>query len=250
MKHGGVKNKLNLVTWESLLTTANNDFISVLILWYSGVGIGSTYAWMLPHTLEKYLKSYLLISGNSAVQDIKKFGEGGHSLEQIWNKYKTISTSTTSKPKLNQAFDEIIKDLSTIKTQLRYTGFVDYSSDSLLYFYIVLCSLLRYLIIGKTKYRSTFYGLNDSHFLLMNYDPMSQGYGKKIVNKMLHLSLEHACSFTNMGSINQMPFSDYSISNTAILQKDTDCPLCNGSPELNYLDIIKFYRDIRPSVID
>ncbi len=248
MKYGGMNGKICDETWESLLTTANNDFVSVLVLWYSGVGLGSTYAWMLPHTLEKYLKAYLLKSGSITNADLRKFGKTGHGLKEIWEKYKSISTSTTTKPKLNQSFDEIIDDLDTITPKLRYSGFISFSSDSLLYFYIVLCCLLRYLIVGKTKYRSSFYGLGDHYFLPMNYHPMSDAYGKIIVHKMLHLTLEHAGCFTNMGFVNQMDFDELSISNTAIFEKLPDCPICNRS-KIDQLTLIKFYRDICPRPI-
>jgi hypothetical protein len=250
MKHGGLINNVPQATWESLLTTADNDFVSVLILWYAGIAPGSTYAWMLPHTVEKYLKAYLLKLEVIKSSDLKHFGKDGHALIEIWNKYKTIATTTTSKPKLNNAFDELINDLSTIKPGLRYSGFVEYSSDTLLYFYIVLCSLLRYLNVGKQKYRSTFYGLNDVHFLLMNYHPMSLGYGRIIVKKMLHLSLEHGCAFTNMGSVNSMGLDEYSITNIAIFEKLPDCPICNESSNIDQPTMVKFYRAVYPVNID
>ena len=252
MKYGGLNENTKLLeTWESLLWTADNDFISVLILWYSGTLIGSTYAWMLPHTLEKYLKSYMVNSGKRTIKEFaKKYKESGHDLNEIWTDYKSITNATTSKEKLNIAFDQIINDLATIKTKLRYSGFIEYSSDSLIYFYIVLCSYLRYLIIGNTKYRSTLYGLDDMHFLPMNYAPMSQGYSKLIVRKMLHLSLEHGFTFTNMGFVNSMTFDEYSISNTAIFEKINDCPVCNHSKKLDQVNLIKFYRDICPAWIE
>lgn len=249
MKYGGLNSKSKQETWESLLLTANNDFISVLILWYSGVAPGSTYAWMLPHTLEKYLKAFLLKSGNVTNAELRKFGKTGHGLTELWTKYKSISNSTTSKPKLNLAFDELIADFTSIDTGIRYSGFVEYSSEKLLYFYIVLCSLLRYLIVGETIYRTTFYGIDDIHFMPMNYSPMSQGYGKQIVQKMLHLSLEHGAAFTNLGSINQMTFEEYSISNTAIFEKITDCPICNKLENIDHLTLIKYYRDICPKIL-
>ena len=205
MKHGGMNNPIKSETAESLLLTANQDFISVLILWYAGIMVGSTYAWMFPHTLEKYLKAYLLTAGivdNKSMRTVA--GKDGHDIELLWAKWKEVSGTSTSKPLLNTAFDELVSDLATIKTKMRYAGFIEYSSPSMLYYYIVLCSFLRYLILGKEKYRASFYGLNDSYFLLMNHHPMSIGYGKLIVQKMLHLTLEHAGAFTNMGFVNPM----------------------------------------------
>jgi len=249
LKYGGINSEIRDETWESLLQTANNDFVSVLILWYAGVAPGSTYAWMFPHTLEKYLKCFLLKTGSVQAAELRKFGKSGHELKKIWEKYKSVSSTKTSKPKLNKAFDEIVDDLDTITPKLRYSGYINFSSDKMLYFYIVLCCFLRYLIIGKQQYRSSLYGLNDHLFFLMNYHPMSHGYGKQIVNKMLHIALEHAGCFTNMGFVNQMNFKELSISNTAIFQKLPDCPICNGT-SIDQLSFIKFYRSISPMPID
>jgi len=250
MKHGGMKNPIRVETAESLLLTANNDFVCVLILWYSGVMIGSTYAWMLPHTLEKYLKSYLLKVGVVDKKTLRSVaGKDGHDIEMLWTKWKEVSGISTAKPKLNAAFDEIVAEMATIKTQMRYSGYIEYSSQSLLYYYIVLCSFIRYCIIGKKAYRESLYGLDESRFLLMNYHPMSHGYARIIVQKMLHLALEHAYAFTNMGFVNSMNFDEESISNTAIFQKLSDCPICNKSPQ-ELLTMINFYRDIHPTPVD
>ncbi|MCK5535531.1 MAG: hypothetical protein KAI79_01825 [Bacteroidales bacterium] len=240
MKYGGKHDTDKEATWESLLDTANNDFVSVLVLWYTGVAPGSTYAWMLPHTLEKYLKAYLLKSKNITPKELKKLN---HNLTKIWEKYKSVSNSTTRKPKLNEAFDEIIKTLDTIKTSIRYTGYLDYSSSSLLYFYIVLCSFIRYLLVGKKEYRESLYGLNGFQFY-----PTKDEYAKKIVYKILHITLEHAGAVTNMGFVNQMSLDELSISNTAILQKDEECPICQGKSPASQKAMMTYYRNITNSV--
>lgn len=245
MKYGGNNNANRAeTTWESLLVTANNDFVSVLVLWYTGVAPGSTYAWMFPHTLEKYLKAYLLKTKSVTEHELKQFGKSGHGLQEIWDKYKEISNSTTLKPKLNDAFDEIVKNLDTINPSLRYTGYLDYSSCSMFYFYIVLCSLIRYRLIGKSKYRDSLYGLTGFHFIQMAHQTPSCGYAKTIVRKVLHITLEHAGAFTNMGSVNQMDSNELSISNTAIMQKDDECPICRGMTLLDQSTMIKYYRNI------
>jgi len=243
VKHGGVNSTGSQETPESLLSTANIDFVSVLVLWYTGVAPGSTYAWMLPHTLEKYLKAYLLKYNHVTNQELRKFGGTGHSLKKIWAKYKEVATSTTSKPKLNESFDQLVDDLDTISPNVRYTGYLDFSSCSLLYFYIVLCSLLRHLLIGKAAYRSSLYGLDGFVFLPMANMGDETAYAETIVSKVLHITLEHAGAFTNMGFVNQMDFSELSISNTAILQQDPNCPICKGIVT-DQATMIKYYRNI------
>ena len=198
---------------------------------------------MLPHTLEKYLKAYLLKDDHITTEELRKFGQSGHSLSDIWAKYKEVSNTTTSKPKLNEAFDELISDLNTIKPNLRYTGYLDYTSCSMLYFFIVLCSLLRYLLIGKKPYRESLYGLEGFVFLSMAHPNGPNAYAKTIVSKVLHVTLEHAGAFTNMGFVNQMFFNELSISNTAILQRDPACPICNGDTT-SQANMVLYYRDI------
>lgn len=246
MNFGGIDRKLNDESWESLLSTANNDFVSVLVLWYTGITPASTYAWMLPHTLEKYLKSFLLKNKYLTNSELRNFGKSGHGLKEIWGKFRSVCSTTTSKPKLNDSFDKIIDDLDSIVPKLRYSGSLDLSSDRLLYFYVTLSSFIRYLLIGKQKYRSSMYGLDGENFLPMNFDPMSLGYGEIIVRKMLHISLEHAGALTNLGFVNQMPFDDFSISNTAIFEKMEDCPICNGG-DVSALSMVKFYRKLSPT---
>ena len=174
---------------------------------------------------------------------LRNFGRSGHSLKDIWEKYKEVTTSTTTKPELNDAFDQLVDDLDTITPSLRYTGYLDYSSCSLLYFYIVLCSLLRYLLIGKADYRGSLYGLKDFVFLPMVNIKGTTGYAETIVTKVLHVTLEHAGAFTNMGFVNQMDFKKLSISNTAILQKDPNCPICQGV-KTDQATMVNYYREI------
>lgn len=245
LNYGGFDGTSGPETWEGLLMAANLDFVSVLVLRYTGVAPGSTYCWMLAHSLEKYLKSYLLKCGHTKPSDLRKYGKNGHGIDELWREFKSKCNTTTSKPDLNSAFDKIIEDISTITVQMRYGQFLSQSSDSLLYFYTCLCSFLRYLIIGKQKYRSTLYGLDDAHFLPMNYSPMSYGYSRIIVEKMLHIIHEHAGTFTNLGFVNQMSFRELSISNTAIMQTLPDCPICKKLPT-DQISMILFYRELRP----
>ncbi|MCK5678338.1 MAG: hypothetical protein KAH72_07690 [Flavobacteriaceae bacterium] len=236
MKYGGKHEIDKNETWESLLDTANNDFVSVLVLWYTGVAPGSTYAWMLPHTLEKYLKAYLL---QSTIITPKRLRKLGHNLTKIWEETKIKSKISTRKPKLNKAFDDIIKSLDTIKIDIRYTGYLDFTSSNLLYFYIVLCSTIRYLLIGKKEYRKSLYGLNGFQFY-----PTKDEYAKNIVHKILHITLEHAGAVTNMGFINQMSLDELSISNTAIFKKDNECPICQSNSPVSQKNMMKYYRNI------
>ncbi|HNY25504.1 MAG TPA: hypothetical protein PKJ33_03085 [Alphaproteobacteria bacterium] len=253
MKYGGIKDIAEEQSWQSLLDNANNDFINILLLWYCGINMQSTYIWMFAHSIEKYLKSFLSkpspFTNKPLMSDkeLIKISENGHSIKDLWKKYKEFtSNSTLTKPELNKAFDDIIEDISSIKIGVRYSYASGYSSDTFLYFYVVLCSFLRYRIIGKQKYRSSLYGLDDiQHFYPMNYNPMSEGYGKIIITKMLHIILEHAGCFTNMGSVNSVDFEKLSISNTAMFGKLKDCPICNKEP-IDHEKLIRFYRDIKP----
>jgi len=232
----------DIETWQDLLFTANNDFTSVLILGYTGIMPVSTHGWMFPHTLEKYLKSYLL---KNNIMTNKQLRKSGHSLKFLWKKYTDNTNVSTTKPLLNKGFNELIEELDEIKTNSRYKLPSTVMTDRKIYFYIVLCSFFRYLIIGKIKYRASLYGLENHPFFPMSYMPTNYGYGELIVRKMLHFTLEHAITFTVMGSLNSMPFDDYSISNTSIFERLDDCPICNGDgSSVAHLDMVKYYRKL------
>ncbi|RLD56366.1 MAG: hypothetical protein DRJ01_15350 [Bacteroidetes bacterium] len=237
-----------VLDWKDLLINADNDFVSVVVLFYTNLIFGSTYAWLLPHTLEKYLKAYLLKANVIQSDDLKKYG---HSLKRLWNKYNEISQVKTTKPKLNAEFENLVDELSKISTNTRYNGYFNFASGSAFYYFFVLSSLLRYLIIGKSRYRSSLYGLDDINMSLrfmpmMTENNISDSYSKIITQKVLHITLEHGCSFSNLGAINQMDFQNLSISNTAIFESLIDCPLCRGGKIYGQQELVKFYRTIKP----
>ncbi len=215
-------------TAEDLLAMADIDFISILVLWDAGVQPGSTYGWLFAHSIEKYLKAYLLKQD----KDIND----GHKINNLWEKFKKINTEITGKPEFNKQLDVLIERLTPYShPKFRYSQYIEFLDDKLSYSYIVFCSLIRYLIIGKKNYRENFYGLK--HRMPV--------YKKESIEKMLHLSLEHGVGFTFLGFMNTMNFKELSISNTSLLKKGKrkDCPFCNKK-SISQKEALKFYRNI------
>jgi len=255
MKFGGNNSNIKKEGWTYLLDSADNDFVNIIILWYSGIIVSSTFSWMFPHSLEKYLKAYLLkieqdpsiIPQNNPPTEemIKEIFKYRHNVKKLWKDFKNKSHTSTNKPKLNEAFEQMIKDVSTIETKQRYQGNIEFTSSSFFYYYIVLSSYIRYLTIGKKKYRESLYGLKELNFIPMIYKETGQGSGKFIVEKVLHLVLEHAVSPTNLGDLIQKDIREYSISNTAIFSKYNNCPLCNSNGEkVDSMKVIEYFNEI------
>ena len=66
-------------TWEQLLLAADSDFVAFILLSCCAGILESTSLWMAAHSLEKYLKSWLLKSDPEA--DPRAFG---HELDSLW----------------------------------------------------------------------------------------------------------------------------------------------------------------------
>ncbi|MCP4304939.1 MAG: hypothetical protein GY788_08725 [bacterium] len=75
-------------TWEQLLLLADGDFVSFVLLSQAGKVEGTTL-WMAAHSIEKYLKSWLL----KADPDCSPTSYG-HDLVKLWNEARTRFSSS------------------------------------------------------------------------------------------------------------------------------------------------------------
>ncbi|MCI5137602.1 MAG: hypothetical protein D3922_04120 [Candidatus Electrothrix sp. AR1] len=71
--------------WQDLLISADADFVSFMFLSYCGISSNTSF-WMSIHSLEKYIKAYLL--KNVENYDPKS---DGHKLNESWGKLLKIS---------------------------------------------------------------------------------------------------------------------------------------------------------------
>jgi len=60
-------------SWEQLLLLADGDFVSFILLSHAGMvagtaGTAGTALWMAAHSIEKYLKSWLLKNSRPGMQ--------------------------------------------------------------------------------------------------------------------------------------------------------------------------------------
>lgn len=237
---GGVERKYKEETWVNFYKTANSDFICILILWYNNVIPGSTFGWMFSHSLEKYLKCYFLKTGKKNTKEIKKFN---HNLPVLWSLFKEDTSYYEFDNNLKPYLDNLISDLSTVKTNLRYDGIFDRSSGRLLYYFVLICNFIRFKIVGKTEYVNSFYGLDIIDFCPMNYEQTCIPYGEIVVHKMLHLILEHHFLISNMGFLD-LQNEGLQIQELSTKENFIGCPLCYNDNKVDKSELIRFYRNL------
>ena len=188
---GGKQSDGKEITFESLVHSANKDFIGFLVLWYCGI-IGETATWISMHTIEKYLKSYLL--KNNPALDVEKYK---HNITKLWKKYKEINPESEIL-RFSQV-DDFVNDIATIDMDVRYGQCDLCSAPQYLYQFVILGSYLRYEILGKEKYESFYYGLSNLGIPML-YIENQQSIAERIVKKIMHIVLEHGLSITNSGN--------------------------------------------------
>ncbi len=146
-------------TWEQLLLTADSDCIAFILLSECGM-LESTTLWKAPHSIEKYLKSYLLKS-DPTINVINY----SHNLMQLWAKCIEISPKNCLFQDTNyRAFVEEI-NMEDNNIQLRYSYGIEIKDPIFIKTYVPLSCLLRLLILGKKQFRQRgSYGLCNASF--------------------------------------------------------------------------------------
>jgi hypothetical protein len=226
-----------------LFNSANADFASALVLWYTGFE-NNTATWLMMHTVEKYLKVYLMIRGKSK-EELKNGFK--HDIIKLKNEFDKINGTSFVDVELNRKIESFVAQLSKIKDDVRYGEANVFTSGEGLFLFVVLCSDLRYLILGKTEYsKHQAYGLMG----LVNIPDHTAGQdisvGYRIVMKVLHLCLEHGISTDISGAF--VPYMSFGLKsyprNFAYLTHDnTKCPICSKST-YTYDELSHFYRDL------
>lgn len=154
-------------TWEELLISADNDFVSFMFLSCCGIAI-NTSSWMSIHSLEKYLKSYLLKTKES--YDTKK---DQHDLSALWksfvsaSKWKYSSALSSHHLYWGEYYDKFINDLSLKgkNANIRYNIFNFYVNMIPFYcLYNEIAYFLRKKIIGDEFDKRGVYGIPDCSF--------------------------------------------------------------------------------------
>ncbi len=146
-------------TWEQLLLAADSDFVAFILLSCAGI-LESTSLWMAAHSLEKYLKSWLLKSDPEA--DPRKFG---HRLDSLWGAARSRFSQHEifQVPEYDAFIDEVNMDGAS--TSLRYGYGIDLRNPIFARLYASSSCALRMAILGEQGYRERgAFGLCEASF--------------------------------------------------------------------------------------
>jgi len=194
------------------------------------------------HALEKYMKSVLL--KNDPDIKVRKLN---HNILKLWDENRLIINKFGNSEK----FNSFIEEIATIGDNARYGTVGISSSADFLYMFIILCTMFRYEIIGDKEYqKDALYGL--SFFGWGPVYSLDKNLTFQIVDKILHLVIEHGFSMTNGGSAVDCTFMSLFFPSDILSNRQlrTECPICKsvlGKQEelrMNQLDLLKYYRGI------
>lgn len=134
-------------TWEQLLLLADGDFVSFILLSHAGK-TESTALWLAAHSIEKYLKSWLLKNDSSF--DPRRFN---HRLVDLWE----AARERFSDNRIFQAsrFDAFIRELNLDNdmVSLRYSYGIHLKNPIFTRTYASVACSLRESILGSEDYR-------------------------------------------------------------------------------------------------
>lgn len=132
---------------ESLMISANEDFVAFCVLWRLHIiGNSGTY-WLASHSIEKYIKARLIQIDPKV--DIKKYG---HNLILLWKALCEIDSFTDIANPL--IYDNFIKDTNNINMEVRYSESGSIISTQFFYLYCLLCTALRFRLLDYLPGRS------------------------------------------------------------------------------------------------
>jgi hypothetical protein len=221
--HGG-KTSSSKANFNGLKVSADVDYATFLTSWYAGITTISGCLWLTSQSVEIYIKS-LLMKKNASI-DVKAFS---HDILKLWSCLK--STDATLQLFKYPDFEGIVQDVHTVDTNVRYGEASLYLSCNYLYLYVLLCTCLRYEIIGKSEYFSNDkYGLSS----IVTRPAISSPGGEeslasKIVKKLHHLIIEHGFAATPAGFANDYKFMGLSFppSHIAYSAQNSQLPFQN-----------------------
>ncbi|MCP4968144.1 MAG: hypothetical protein GY926_23275 [bacterium] len=133
-------------TWEQLLLVADSDFVSFILLRLGGV-LGSTAIWLPAHSVEKYLKAWLLKNDPEFVPK-----NAGHNLKMLWDQARIeFPNDELFKEAL---FDAFIQELNMGNNaiELRYSYGIDSKDPIFTRMYTRVACRLRESILGRSEY--------------------------------------------------------------------------------------------------
>lgn len=143
------------LSWEILLSAADSDFISYLILANYNLDI-SPSIWLSQQAVEKYMKCLFLKEDSSF--NAKKYN---HDIVKLWKDTKKAFPKEILLK--NKDYDDFIEELSTVNVNSRYALF-NMEIERVLFSgkLIEFCDSMRKLILDKEYSSREFMGLADT----------------------------------------------------------------------------------------
>ena len=155
---------------------ADIDFLSFLLCHKATLIPQSTHVWIVTHSIEKYLKA-ILEKNNEKITHT-------HDLKVLWSWTKKYIDKS-------DIFEEFILNLNTLEPKTRYLeNIITYSRD-FAWYYLILATYLRYIILWEEEYKKKDYGLE--------VDLIVDSKVKKMINNNLKLLFEDSISFSPIG---------------------------------------------------
>jgi hypothetical protein len=146
-------------TWEQLLLLADGDFVSFILLSLAGKA-ESTALWLPAHSIEKYLKGWLLKNDPDFIP--RRFG---HRLEDLWceARGRFPGNEVFQEPSFEVLVHELNMDNGSIL--LRYSYGITLENPIFTRMYTLLSCLLRENILGQDVCEGRGpYGIDDFSF--------------------------------------------------------------------------------------
>lgn len=137
----------NLSGEANFKLAADIDFLSFLLCCRATLLTTSTHAWLVAHSIEKYLKAILEQNDISIPK-----GRDGHDIDKLWK-------SSSKFIEQSELFDKFILNINTLKTEVRYVESMITTTRDFCGFYLAFATHLRYVILGKEEYQKRDYGL-------------------------------------------------------------------------------------------
>jgi len=206
---------------HDLIFAANNDAIAFVLLYHLGLYFSSSFIWLPTHSIEKFLKAYLLAHKNYDKNSLKKIG---HDLKKLWSQYKSEYGFDVF-PNIEEYIDEI----SAITPDVRYGDKSIGLNDNLLSGFVFLLVHFNKFKRGSTNYGSSYYGFWDEEIPSMH--GLSESYLKGIFKSYLHLIIEHQVTLSPSGICHPHKYEE-----VAFLKQNrthSDCPFCSKKAGLD-----------------
>jgi hypothetical protein len=225
------------LSWNQFIFAADVDYINLFITYHLGVLPVGTLTWLFQHTIEKYLKAVLNQYDNVTYsENFLRNNRFGHNIQNLWQEQKNITNQILE----HTEYNSLIQELSQITVSTRYLEHTIVTRLGLIETFSILCTDLRYFILGNSDFHSRFYGIEPG---LMKPRAFLNGANYyTLFQKLMHFLIEHGISISPAGIPDT--FSNNHLQNLSVITQnfrqagnypelEYECPVCNNQIWIN-----------------